>query len=279
MDNRLKTFILLTALTGLMLGVGSFFGRGGLIIAFFFVIVLNGLSYFFSHKIVLWMYKAKPAKEAEHPKIFKAVKEVAALAKIPVPKIYIIPSAQPNAFATGRNPEHGIVAVTIGIMNLLDEEELKGVIAHEISHIKNRDILIQTIAAMIAGIIGFAASMARWGAILGGLGDDDGPGIIELLVLGILMPIIATLIQLAISRSREYLADETAANLIKNPIALASALKKLEKGVADEPMALGGPTTASMFITNPFAMKGIMSLLSTHPPMDERIKRLEGMKV
>jgi heat shock protein HtpX len=277
MDNRIKTFILLMVLTGLMLGVGSIFGTGGLIIAFVLVLIMNGLSYFFSHKIVLWMYKAEPAKEKEHPELFKAVTEVAGLAKIPVPKIFIIPSAQPNAFATGRNPEHGIVAVTIGIMNLLDAEELKAVIAHEVSHIKHRDILIQTVAAMIAGIIGFAASMARWGAIFGGMNDDDGPGFVELLVLGLLMPIIATLIQLAISRSREYLADEGAAKITGNPKALASALRKLEKGVQDEEIGIGSPTTSSLFIANPFTMKGMMSWLSTHPPMEERIKRLEQL--
>ncbi|MEM4267745.1 MAG: zinc metalloprotease HtpX [Candidatus Woesearchaeota archaeon] len=278
-DNRIKTVLLLGVLTGVLLFVGNLFGPGGLVIAFIIVLLMNGISYFFSHKIVLWMYKAKPASEQEHKKLHKMVEEVAHLAKIPKPQVYIIPSPQPNAFATGRNPKNGIVACTEGILSLLSEDELKGVIAHEISHIKNRDILIQTIAAMIAGIIGFAASMARWGAIFGGFGDDDGPGLLEILVLAILMPIIATLLQLAISRSREYLADETGARIIKNPEALALALEKLERGVENTPMHLGSPTTSSLFVANPFSASGLLSFLSTHPPMEKRIKKLRNMHI
>jgi len=276
MDNRIKTFILLIALTSIAIIVGNLFGTGGLIIALVFVLLMNGAAYFFSHKIVLWMYKAEPAKEREYPRLYKIVREVSAYAKIPMPKIYIIPSAQPNAFATGRNPENGIVAFTIGIINLLNDDELKGVAAHEISHIKNRDILIQTVAAMIAGIIGFAGSMARWSMIFGS--SDDGPNLVELLVLAIVMPIVAVLIQLAISRSREFLADESAAKIVKNPEGLASALLKLEKGVEKEPMALGSPTTSSLFIQNPFSSRGILKFLSTHPPIEERVKKLRGMR-
>jgi heat shock protein HtpX len=278
MDNRIKTFILLMVLTSMLIVVGNLFGRSGLTIAFIIVILLNGAAYFFSHKIVLWMYRAKPAAEKDYPKLYKTVREVARAAGVPMPNIYIVPSTQPNAFATGRNPKNGIIACTEGILSLLDDDELKGVIAHEMSHIKNRDILIQTVAAMIAGVIGYVASMVRWGAIIGGFGDDDGPNLIELLVLAILMPIIATLIQLAISRSREYLADETGAKIIHNPLALASALEKLEKGIEAKPMKMGSATTASMFIANPFTAKGIMSLLSTHPPMEKRIAKLRKMR-
>jgi len=279
--NQFKTAILLGLLTGILLLVGSFWGATGLTIAFIFVLLMNGLSYFFSDKLVLWIYKAKEVSKKEEPLIHKIVEQVSHLAGIPKPKVYLIPSEQPNAFATGRNPKHASVAFTKGIIGLLTEEELKGVTAHEISHVKNRDVLIGTIAATIAGVIGYVAAMARWGAIFGGFGgrdDDNGGGLIQLIVIGILMPILATLIQLAISRSREYLADETGSRLLKDSKHLASALRKLEDYGKNKPLGFGTPETANLFIVNPFKMSGIMSLLSTHPPMDERIKKLNQIK-
>ncbi|MBN1544586.1 zinc metalloprotease HtpX [Candidatus Woesearchaeota archaeon] len=280
--NQFKTLVLLLALTVVLLLVGQLVGgMQGLTIAFIIVLLMNGLSYFFSHKLVLFMYRAKEAKESQHPDLFRTVREVAKLANIPVPKVYIIPSDSPNAFATGRNPKNAVVACTEGIMRLLDKDELKGVIAHEVAHIKNRDILIQTIAATIAGVISYVAMMARWAAIFGGFGgnrDSDSGGILGWLVLAILAPIIALIIQLAISRSREYLADETGAKTTHDPLALASALEKLERGVRSNPLRFGNPTTSSLFITNPFSAKGLTSLFSTHPPMDERIKRLRKMR-
>lgn len=279
-QNQFKTFILLAFLTALMLWIGSLWGTSGLVIGLVFALLLNVGSYFFSDKIVLAMYRAKEVTETKEPQLYKIVKEVTTLAGIPMPKVYIIPSTTPNAFATGRNPKHAAVACTEGILKLLTKEELKGVIAHEVAHIKNRDILIQTIAATIAGVISYVAMMARWSAIFGGFGDRDRDGnFLELLLLAIITPLIAMLIQLAISRSREYIADETGARTISNPKSLASALAKLENGIRHDPMHFGSPATSSLFIANPFNAKGFVTLLSTHPPMEERIKRLEAMKV
>lgn len=278
--NQFKTVILLGLLTGLLLAVGYLIGgQGGLTIALIISIVMNFGSYFFSDKIVLMMYRAKEANKSEYPELYRIVKEVAKQAGIPMPKVYIVPTDTPNAFATGRNPKHAVVACTKGIMGLLSKEELKGVIAHEMSHIKNRDILIQTIAATIAGVISYIAMMARFGAIFGG-GDRDRNGgeIFYLLAISILTPLIAMLLQLALSRSREYLADETGARTIHDPKALASALAKLESGVSRNPMRFGSPATSSLFIVNPFSAKGLTGLLSTHPPMDERIRRLNAMR-
>lgn len=275
--NQLKTFILLAILTALFLWVGSLWGTGGFYIAIVFVVIMNFVSYFFSHKIVLAMYRAKEVQENQEPELYKMVKEVSHLGNLPMPKVYIIPSDSPNAFATGRNPNNAVIAVTKGIMNLLSKDELKGVIAHEFSHIKNRDILIQTIAATIAGVISYVAMMARWGAIFGGFGGDRDNNGFELLALAILTPLIATILQLAISRSREYLADETGARMIHNPLALASALEKLSRGVKLSPMRFGSPTTSSMFILNPFSARGFTKLFSTHPPMEERIRKLRSM--
>jgi len=280
--NQIKTFILLAFLTALLLFVGQIAGGySGLIIAGVFVVVMNLVSYFFSHKIVLMMYKAKEVTEKTHPELFKIVREVVHLARIPMPKVYVIPSTQSNAFATGRDPKHAAVACTQGIMDLLSKDELKGVIAHEVSHIKNRDILIQTVAATIAGVISYVAMMARFSAIFGGFGgrDRDSGNLISLLALAIITPIIAMLIQLAISRSREYLADESAAKILHNPFGLASALEKLENNIKHHPMKFGSPTTSSLFIANPFRGRGMVSLLSTHPPMKERIKKLKEMRV
>ncbi len=281
-NNNLKTVILLAALTGLMLAVGYLLaGQGGLLIALLFALLMNFGSYWFSDRIVLWMYRAKEIEEHENPRLYRVVREVAQLADIPMPKVCILPSNSPNAFATGRNPEHAAVAATGGILTLLNDEELKGVIAHEISHIKNRDTLIATIAATIAGVISYIAFMARWAAIFGGMGgrDRNGSNIFELLALAILTPIMATIIQLAISRSREYLADESAAKTLRNSEGLASALHKLDRGIARCPMRTSNRAAASLFIANPFRGNVLFKLFSTHPPMEERIKRLRSLRL
>jgi heat shock protein HtpX len=282
MINQLKTVILLGALTALLLWVGQLVGgMSGLTIAFVFAIIMNVGSYWFSDKIVLKMYRAKQINESDNPRLFKIVKEVVEQAKVPMPKVYILPSDNANAFATGRNPKHAAVAATNGILNLLNDDELKGVIAHEVAHVRNRDILISSVAATIAGVISYVAFMARWAAIFGGFGGRDrngGGNIVSLLLLAIVTPLIAMIIQLAISRSREYLADATGAKIIQNPDGLASALEKLQNDVKTHPMKLGNQATAHLFIANPFSAGGMMSLLSTHPPMQERIKRLNSMK-
>src|SRR3989338_7934205 len=228
MINQIKTVLLLGTLTGIFLVIGYFFaGTSGLTIALVIALAMNLITYFFSHKIVLFIYRAKEADKKKYSHLYKDVKQVSELANLPMPKVYIVPTKTPNAFATGRNPKHSVVAVTEGILELLSERELKGVIAHELSHIKNRDILIGTIAAVIAGAISYIAFMARWAAIFGGGDRDRGGGnIIGLLLLGIITPIIALIIQLAISRSREYLADDTGAKTIRDPNALADALTK-----------------------------------------------------
>jgi len=281
-SNQLKTLVLLLALTAVLLVVGILVGGPeGLTIAFIIVLLMNGVTYFFSHKIVLFMYRAKEVKQSQYPELYSIIKEVTQLAKIPMPKVYIVPSASPNAFATGRNPKNAVVACTDGILHLLSKDELKGVIAHEVAHIKNRDILIQTVTATIAGVISYVAMMARWAAIFGGFGGRDGDdgGIIGWLAMAIVAPIIAIIIQLAISRSREYLADETGAKIIHNPHALADALHKLDKGIKHNPMRMGGESTSSLFIANPFSARGLFSLFSTHPPMEKRIKKLRHMRV
>jgi len=277
--NQLKTVLLLGLLTGVLLGVGYLIGgTGGLTIAFGFALLLNFVTYWFSDKIVLAMYRAKEAKKNDYPRLHKIVEEVSKLAKIPKPKIYIIPNNQANAFATGRNPKHAVVACTSGIMSLLNDNELKGVIAHEIAHVKNRDILISAIAAVIAGTIMYVAQMAQFAAIFGGDRDRNGGGALGLLVLAIFTPIIAMLVRLAISRSREYLADETGAKLIKNGEPLASALLKLESSSKMNPMRMGSEGSAHMFIVNPFSGRSMMSLLSTHPLVNERCKKLRSMR-
>jgi len=280
LTNQIKTAILLGLLAGLLIGIGGLIGgKSGLIIGLVFAIIINFGSYWFSDKIVLAMYKAKPIGEKDDQNLYRLVKEVADVFKVPMPKLYIIPTQTPNAFATGRNPKNAAVAVTEGILHLLSKDELKGVIAHEMSHVKNRDILIATIAATIAGVISYIASMAQYAAIFGGGNRDnrEGGGVIGLLVLAILTPLIATIIQLAISRSREYLADETGARMIHNPLALANALQKLESGVKHNPLDFGNRSTASLFITNPFSLRGFLNLFSTHPNTGERIRRLKQM--
>ena len=276
--NQLKTAILLALLTAILLWIGSLFGRAGFIFALIFVGIMNFGSYWFSHKIVLWMYRAKEAKQSDYQKLYKVVKEVSRLSNLPMPKVYVIPSEQSNAFACGRSPKHAAVACTEGILKLMTEDELKGVIAHEFSHIKNRDTLISTVAGTIAGVISYISHMFMWSAMFGGRDDDSRGNAISLLVLAIITPIIASLIQLAISRSREYQADETGARIVKNPLGLASALEKLEEDGKRHPMRFGSPATAHLFISNPFRSGNFISLFLTHPPTQERTKRLRSMK-
>lgn len=277
--NQIKTVLFLGILTAILLFIGSFFGKAGLTIAFIFVVLMNFGTYFFSDKIVLKIYRAKQVSKTDSPKLYSIVEDVIKKADIPMPKVYIIPSNSPNAFATGRNPKHAAVAATQGILDLLNKEELEGVIAHEISHIKNRDILISTIAATIAGIISYAASMAQWGAMFGGNRDERGSNVLGLLLIAILTPILATIIRLAISRSREYLADESGAKLLKNSKGLSSALAKLHNNVKHNPLQFGNEATSSLFIVNPFKAKAFFNLFSTHPDVILRIKKLEELKL
>ncbi len=274
MDNRFKTFLLLLILTVIVVGIGSLFSRMGLIIALVIVFIMNFITYWWGDKIVLTMYRAKLAKKKEYSELHKIVSFVAKEARIPKPKIYVVPLEISNAFATGRNPKNASVAVTKGILKTLNKEELKGVIAHEISHIKNGDILIMTITAMLAGTIMFIANMMRFAAIFG-TGDRNNSNIIGLILISIIAPIAALLVQMAISRSREYIADESGAKLIKNGEPLAQALLKLHKGPK---LKRGLETTAHLFIVNPLNARGITSLFRTHPPVQERVKKLRALK-
>src|SRR5512143_2098359 len=271
---RVKTAMLMAALTVLLVLLGQALGGSRGMMGFFFVAVaMNFFSYWFSDKIVLMMYRAQEVTEAEAPVLYTVVRNLAQKAGMPMPKVYIIPDSSPNAFATGRNPDHAAVAATEGILRLLSREELEGVMAHELSHVRHRDILVSTIASIMAAAI---MMLARFAMFFGGGRDDrEGSPIGGILML-ILAPIAAMLIQLAISRSREYMADEGGAKLSGNPLYLANALRKLERGVEVVPMQ-ANPATANMFIVNPFSARGLMTLLSTHPPMEERIARLEGM--
>ncbi len=279
--NTAKTAVLMVGLTVLLvLAGGALGGRTWMIGAFAIAIAMNGFSYWFSDKIVLKMYKAQEVTESDSPEFYRVVRDLAARANLPMPKVYLIPSDGPNAFATGRNPHHAAVAATRGILKILNREELAGVMAHELAHVKNRDILIGTIAAAVAGAISMLATMAQFAMIFGGFGgdrrDDRGGGIIGMLAVMILAPIAAMLIQMAISRSREYQADATGAKICGNPLWLASALKKLD--VASKRIPLdANPATAHMFIVNPLRGGGMASLFSTHPPMDDRIARLEKL--
>ena len=277
--NQIKTVILLGALTGILLWIGSFWGVSGLTVALIFSIFMNAMAYWFSDKIALAIYRAKQVTEKENSRLYKIVREVSKLANIPMPKVYMINADFSNAFATGRNQKHASVAVTKGIMDLLKDDELKGVIAHEISHIKNKDILIQSVAATIAGVISYIAMLARFGAMFGQNRDREGSSGLELLVLAILTPILATIIRLAISRSREYFADESGAKLLHSGFGLASALEKLDKDIAHKPLRVTSTTetTAHMFIHNPFRGGGFITLFMTHPSTKERIKRLRSM--
>lgn len=279
--NSFKTAFLLLVLTMLFVLIGySFGGQQGMLIAFGLAVVMNFISYWFSDKIVLKMYRARRADENNDARLIRIVRYTTQRARLPMPKVYIIPTQAPNAFATGRNKDHAAVAATEGILALLNDDELEGVIGHELGHVRNHDILIGSVVATIAGAIGILASMARWAAIFGGFGggrsDDRGSNPISLLVMAIVAPLAAMMIQMAISRSREYKADESGAKLTGKPQALASALAKLHQA----PVQLRldkRPSTAHLFIMNPLSGKGFSSLFSTHPPIEERIRRLRSM--
>ncbi len=278
----LKTAFLLTVLTLMFIAIGGLLGgRSGMMVAFTMALLMNLITYWFSDKIVLAMYRAKPVTEAEAPDLVRTVRYLAQLADMPMPRVYVIPSAAPNAFATGRSPKHAAVAATEGILRLLDPEELTGVLAHELAHVKNRDVLIGTIAAAVAGAIYMMADMARWSMMWGGHGRsrDRGNGALQLvlmMVIAIVAPLAAMLVQMAISRSREYQADESGAKLSRKPLALASALRKIHTGAAREPME-ANPATAHLFIVNPLTARGLVNLFSTHPPVERRIEILESL--
>jgi heat shock protein HtpX len=279
--NTIKTGLLLGALTGLLMLIGGWFGgQNGVVIAFFFAVVMNFGSYWFSDKIVLRMVHAQAVSESEAPELYAMVKNLALRASMPMPRVYIIPGDTPNAFATGRNEQHAVVAVTEGILRILGRDELEGVLAHELTHIRNRDILIGSIAATLAGAIVMLAHMAQWAAMFGGAGSDDdegGSNIVGLILMAVLAPIAATLIQMAISRSREYLADAGGAKISGKPYGLAGALEKLSRASQAIPMN-SNPSTAHMFIVNPLTGRSLMNLFSTHPPIEERIARLRSMR-
>ncbi|MFC1889418.1 zinc metalloprotease HtpX [Thermodesulfobacteriota bacterium] len=277
MSNTIKTTLLLGGLTGLIIMIGGYLGGPyGMILALFFAALMNFGSYWLSDKIVLKMYRARVLSPGEISELFELVEELSARADLPMPKICLIESDAPNAFATGRNPENAVVAVTTGLLKILDREEIKGVLAHELAHIKNRDILISSIAAMLAGTIMSIATMLRWAAIFGGVGrDDDDGGLIGLLAMTILAPFVAVIIQLAISRTREYKADDAGAGFAGSPEGLATALEKLGHASKRVPMR-SNPATAHMFIVNPLAGRAMMSLFSTHPPLEKRVERLRA---
>ena len=277
MGNRIRTTILLAVMTALIIWIGQYFGgRQGMIIALLIAAGMNFFSYWFSDKIVLKMYRAQEITPEQAPEVYQMVKELSDHAELPMPRVYLIPKEAPNAFATGRNPEHAVVAVTQGLLNIMDREEVKGVLAHELAHVKNRDILIGSIAATMAGAIMVLANMARFSALFGGRGDSDrGGGAIGLIAMSIIAPLAAMVIQMAISRSREYLADSTGARFAGNPEGLARALEKLGQYSKRIPMD-ANPSTAHMFIVNPLSGRSMMSLFSTHPPLEERIARLRG---
>jgi heat shock protein HtpX len=279
--NTIRTTLLLGALTGLLMLIGGYFGgKSGVVIAFLFAMVMNFGSYWFSDKIVLRMYKAQEISESQAPELYGIVKNLALRGNLPMPRVYVIPENTPNAFATGRDENHAVVAVTEGITRILNRDELEGVIGHELTHIKNKDMLISSIAATLAGAIVMLANMAQWAAIFGGVSRDDdegGGGLIGLILMAILAPIAATVIQMAISRSREFLADAGGAKISGKPYGLAGALEKLQRASQAIPMD-ANPSTAHMFIVNPLTGGSLMSLFSTHPPLEERIARLKSMR-
>jgi heat shock protein HtpX len=277
--NGLKTAALLGLLTAMIVGVGYWVGgSGGLIVAVVISLAVNGVSYFYSDKLALRSMGARPVSEAEFPALYRMVRELATEARQPMPRLYVSPSPQPNAFATGRDPEHAAVAVTMGITQILDLRELRGVIGHELSHVYNRDILISSVAAALAGIITMVAQLALF-LPLGGSDDDDAPNPAVLLLMLILGPIAASVIQLAISRNREFQADASGATLTRDPLALASALQKIHYGAQRMPLPADGQlaTSAHLMIANPLRAGGIAGLFSTHPPMEERVRRLHQL--
>jgi len=281
--NTVKTALLLGVLTGLLMLIGGVVGgRQGVMIAFVMAMVMNFGSYWFSDKLVLRMYNAQEVSENQAPELYRVVRDLAMRANLPMPRVYIIPGETPNAFATGRNEQHAVVAVTEGLLRILNRDELEGVLSHELTHIKNKDMLIGSIAATLAGAIVMLANMAQWAALFGGMGGRDseegeGGGIFGMILMAILAPIAATIIQMAISRSREYLADDGGAKISGKPYGLAGALEKLSRASEIVPMH-ANPSTAHMFIVNPLTGRSLMNLFSTHPPIEERIARLRSMR-
>src|SRR2546428_3214743 len=283
MSNVFKTGLLLAVLTVMLILLGGALGgRQGMFVAFFLALAMNFVSYWFSDKIVLAAYGARPIDEASAPRLYAIVHRLATRAGVPMPRVYMIPSETPNAFATGRNPDHAVVAVTEGIMRILDEEELEGVLAHELSHVKNRDVLISTVAATLAGAITYLAHMAQWAAMFGGRGRDDdegGSNPIAMILLAVLAPIAALLVQMAVSRSRAFQADAPRARVPRRPWGPSKAPEKLQVANQQMPMADATPATAHLFIVNPLSGQTLMRLFSTHPPLEERIARLRAMRI
>lgn len=281
--NSIKSFLLLGLLTALILWIGNLVGgRGGVIIALLIAVAMNGYSYWYSDKMVLWSTGAQEVLPEQAPELYGMVADLARRADLPMPRVYVVPERAPNAFATGRNPENAAVAFTEGILETLDREELEGVTAHELAHILNRDILISTIAATLAGAVMYIAQMAQFAAFFGGGRRDNeeggGGGLLGILLAAIVAPIAAMLIQMAVSRSREYMADATGARIAGSPVGLANALGRLDEAARHEQLHCATEATAHMYITNPFSGGGLSSLFSTHPPMAERIQRLLDMR-